>query len=116
MRRVVYVEPYPKSRTGKLYDVSVRFSAGGEPDERVLFEPFKGIGPRRFFDLFSLELGSGSPVKRKEEDGRARGDWTPSAGEARVPLLPASYMVRESWAATEIRRLFATLNGESGNE
>lgn len=115
LKRVVYVEPYPKSRTGKLYEDSVRFSSDDVGEPRVLFEPFKGIGPRRFFDLFSMNLGAGSPVKRKEEGGKARTDWTPAVGEARVPLLPGSYMVRESWAATEIRRLFGDLDGGSSD-
>lgn len=112
LRRVVYVEPYPKSRTQKLYKSSVRFAASEEPDERLLFEPFRGIGPRRFFDLFSMNLGAGYSVKRKDESGRARSDWTPSVGEARVPLLPASYMVREDWAAAEIARLFGPSEGD----
>ena len=29
------------------------------------FEPFVGIGPRRFFDLFSLKLSAGYRVERK---------------------------------------------------
>lgn len=114
VRRVVYVEPYPKSRTGKLYASAVRFQAAeNEAIEAVVFEPFEGIGPRRFFDLFSLKLGSGYPVKRKNADGTARGDWTPATSETRVPLLPTSYLVREDWASKEIIRLFSTNEGES---
>src|SRR5262249_24594304 len=41
IRRVVYVEPYPKSRTAKLYNHSVRFSTEETDDGRVLFEPFR---------------------------------------------------------------------------
>jgi deoxycytidylate deaminase len=116
VRRVVYVEPYPKSRTGKLYERSVRFQgAAADEDERVLFEPFQGIGPRRFFDLFSLKLGSGYPVKRKDRGGNARADWTPATSEARVPLLPTSYLVREAWASQEIIRLFSPSEGDSHN-
>ena len=75
--RVVYVEPYPKSRTGQLYKHAVRFWPDGEPADAVLFESFRGIGPRRFFDLFSMNLGSGYSVKRKTADGLARADWWP---------------------------------------
>jgi deoxycytidylate deaminase len=112
LRRVVYVEPYPKSRTGKLYSDSVRFPAGASDESKVLFEPFTGIGPRRFFDLFSVNLGSGFPLKRKEDGGKARSDWTPKLGETKVPLLPTSYIVLESWAAGEIARLFGDSTGD----
>ena len=98
--RVVYVEPYPKSQASQLYPASISLgkTASGEP--QVVFEPFTGIGPRRFFDLFSIGLSSGYPVKRKQ-DGKTR-EWSPGAAAVRVPLLPNSYITREATAAEKL--------------
>lgn len=60
--RVVYVEPYPKSRVAELHSDSVTVELfTGHPetrkptaeDGRVAFEPFLGISPDRHGDLFS---------------------------------------------------------------
>ncbi len=40
-------------------------------EQKVIFEPFIGVGPRRFFDFFSINLGSGRNLKRKGADGKA---------------------------------------------
>lgn len=99
--RVVYVEPYPKSKTASFYSDSIDLGSS-RAEGRVSFAPFEGIGPRRFFDLFSIGPSSGYPVKRKVRGGRVREDWTRPSAEVRVPLLPNSYMVRESVAAQEL--------------
>jgi hypothetical protein len=99
--RVVYVEPYPKSKTATFYGDSVVLGPSNG-DGRVGFEAFEGVGARRFFDLFSIGPSSGYPVKRKAKGGRVREDWTRTSAEVRVPLLPNSYMLRESSAAEEL--------------
>jgi deoxycytidylate deaminase len=54
IHRVVYIEPYPKSRVSELYDDSIGLAdRRTELGNRVRFEPFVGIAPRRYFDLFS---------------------------------------------------------------
>jgi hypothetical protein len=106
IRRVVYVEPYPKSKTTTLYKDSITLGAAKAGDERVAFEAFEGVGPRRFFDLFSIGPSTGYPVKRKIDGGKVREDWNPTTAEVRVPLLPNSYMFRESGAAAELLRRF----------
>lgn len=106
---VVYVEPYPKSKAKDLHGDSIALPDEGEdePDgRRVVFRAFEGIGPRRFVDLFSLTLGNGRPVKRKQKgsDG-ARSDWTRGAGSLpRLPLDPRSYLSRETADALYCRR------------
>ena len=57
------------------------------------FEPFVGIGPRRFVDLFSMNLGSGRKLKRKEQ-GLVK-EWERSTAELRVPMIPLSYLEAE---------------------
>jgi cytidine deaminase len=52
--RVIYIEPYPKSRVAQLYQDSVGLAdTRTELGDRVRFEPFVGISPRRYLDLFS---------------------------------------------------------------
>src|SRR5690606_30054504 len=77
--RVVYVEPYPKSRALDFHSESIHLrselDAGTEePSDMVIFEPFTGIGPGRFLDLFSMSLGAGSKLRRKDKSG-ATVDW-----------------------------------------
>ena len=99
--RVVYVEPYAKSRAMELFSDSI---SQRPQTERVSFEPFQGIGPRRFLDLFSLNLSSGYKTLRKSSGGRKL-DWKPTAAYPRVPLLPNTYIDRERVAAQEIIEL-----------
>ena len=66
--RIVYIEPYPKSLAKELHKDSI--SIDKKDDRLVSFLPFLGVGPRRYFDLFSLKLGSGREVERKNSDGK----------------------------------------------
>jgi len=63
--RVVFLEPYPKSAAQKLHDDSITLERTEE--KKVLFEPFMGISPRRYRDIFEKR-------KRKGPDGRAQ-EW-----------------------------------------
>ncbi|HET6676229.1 MAG TPA: deaminase [Nitrospiraceae bacterium] len=63
--KVVYIEPYPKSRVAELYEDSIGLAdRRTELGDRVRFEPFVGISPRRYFDLFSWV-----PRKAADVDG-----------------------------------------------
>jgi deoxycytidylate deaminase len=98
IERVVYVEPYPKSKALNFHSDS---AVGGfaseknENDNRVIFEPFVGVGPRRFFDLFSMKQGSGYPLKRKDKKTGKILTWDEKDGIMRIPELPWSYLQRE---------------------
>jgi deoxycytidylate deaminase len=100
--RVVYVEPYPKSKAAEFYADSIEVAPTHADGRRVVFEPFEGVGPRRFFDLFSVALSSGYPLKRKSEGGRIREDWKPETAEVRVPLPASTYLVGETAAMREL--------------
>ncbi|HEX8107455.1 MAG TPA: hypothetical protein VF516_06980 [Kofleriaceae bacterium] len=63
--------------------------------KKLVFEPFMGIGPRRFFDLFSMKLSSGYPLKRKQKPDRAK--W--KVGDealVRLPMPRTTYLEREA--------------------
>lgn len=101
--RVVYVEPYPKSRALDLHSESIELKTSLDSpstENRVIFEPFTGVGARRFLDLFSMALGGGSKIKRKEKDGNTV-EWNKEIAVARTPLLPKSYLQVED-AASDI--------------
>ncbi len=112
IKRVVYVEPYPKSRARDLHYDSIRLLDEAEPgisvdssrSDRVNFEPFVGVGPRRFYDLFSLRLSSGYPKERQTLEGVAK-QWREGEARVQVPMLPTSYLVREKVAAQEIKEI-----------
>lgn len=71
-------------------------------DARVRFEAFVGVGARRFVDLFSMNLGSGRPLRRKPRAASGeRAGWRPSHEAApRLPLDPRSYLEREKAVAS----------------
>jgi deoxycytidylate deaminase len=99
--RVVYVEPYPKSRALDLHSESIELKTSQDSpgsENRVIFEPFTGVGARRFLDLFSMALGSGSKIKRKDKDGNTV-EWNKDHAIARTPLLPKSYLQVEEAAS-----------------
>ncbi|NBA98401.1 anti-phage dCTP deaminase [Pseudomonas sp. R5(2019)] len=94
IKRVVYVEPYPKSKALEFYADSIELNTTlDKPSniERVIFEPFTGVGARRFLDFFSMNLGAGSKLKRKNKDGSTV-EWSKLNAKARVSLLPKSYL------------------------
>ncbi|ENV3741378.1 anti-phage dCTP deaminase [Vibrio parahaemolyticus] len=96
INRVVYVEPYPKSRALDFHSESIQLKselekARDEASELVSFEPFIGVGPRRFLDLFSMSLGGGSKLRRKDKKGNTL-DWDKSNAPIRTPLIEKSYL------------------------
>ena len=66
--RVVYIEPYPKSRAKQLYSDSISVDAKDKVHDKVAFEPFTGIAPRQFLQLFEMLKD------RKDETGKII-DW-----------------------------------------
>lgn len=105
--RVVYIEPYPKSRAKELHSDAIvlegeeKERTPSKRDFRVTLEPFIGVGPRRYFDLFSMRLSSGYPIRRKTPEGRAI-SWRRDQANIRIPLLPSSYIQRETLAGKEL--------------
>jgi deoxycytidylate deaminase len=104
VKRVVYIEPYEKSQALKLHGDAIRQDDHGEAPRaerdalKVVFEPFVGVGPRRYFDLFSMKLSDGYLLKRKAAGGIAT--WSKDARAlVRVPMLPTSYLDREEQLA-----------------
>lgn len=107
IRRVVYVAPYPKSLAGELHSDAICVDpADRDPDRReVVFEPFVGVGPRRFLDLFEMpkrKNGSGAVVEFDPETAEPRLDEIDP-----VEMLPEiqGYIYRERSALQLMGRI-----------
>jgi deoxycytidylate deaminase len=108
IRRVVYVEPYPKSQAEQLHNDSIDLS-GFCSGTKVVFEPFVGVGPRRFIDLFSMRMSTGHEVVRKSAGTKV--DWQREGSNVRVPLAPTSYLEREMLMADDLNKITGGLDG-----
>jgi len=108
--RVIFIEPYLKSKAMQLHDDSIELAyadplslpSKGRP-AKVQFEPFFGVGPRRFFDLFSMNIGIGAPLKRKEGSAKAK-KWSPSEAKVRIEMAADFYLEREQAAAASFEQ------------
>ena len=106
IRRVVYVAPYAKSRALLLHDDSIVVAPAPDqrPKDKVIFEPFIGVAPRRFDDLFG-------GVKRKNDDGSIIG-FDPRKAEPRIAatsrraeeLEVIAYTAREEFDVTVLTK------------
>jgi cytidine deaminase len=66
IKKVIYIEPYPKSLAAELYPDSIKIEGGNECSGQVTFEPFVGVSPRQYMKLFDAE-----GTARKSPDGKA---------------------------------------------
>ena len=55
IRKVVYIEPYPKSRTPDFYPQDVSVDRDSKSLDQISFEPFIGIGPNLYSRLFASQ-------------------------------------------------------------
>jgi len=61
IQRVVYLEPYPKSKAKLLYGNEIELEPRGPSyDDRVAFYPFSGVAPRIYRRLFNMSQRGGS--------------------------------------------------------
>lgn len=68
LRKVVYLEPYPKSRAGFLHgeEISLDSINGAEENGKVVFAAFAGIAPRQYSRLFSISDRGRTPDRSLE--------------------------------------------------
>lgn len=111
IKRVVFVQPYSKSKALEFHNDSISFSekANSRGEKLVKFEPFIGVGPRNFLNLFSMDLGIGYPLRRKKKDGTTQ-DWERADSRLRMQLLPCSYIERETLASNRTSELLERIN------
>lgn len=114
IRRVIYIEPYEKSRSESLFDSEIHFTTLAESrlqsrpgsKDKVDFVPYVGISPRRFAELFVM-----NPRKLQDQDGEARtlsgerARWSKADGRVRETIISRN-------AIESPRRLADTLDHE----
>jgi len=100
--RVVYVAPYPKSLAEDLHGdaLIVDPGPGDEQRDRVVFEPFVGVGPRRYLDLFEMP-------QRKNRDTGAVLQFDPRSALPRLSDIEPAELVPEKlgYVRREVRAL-----------
>jgi len=99
--KVLFVEPYPKSQAEELHSDSI--SLKGINRGKVVFDHFIGVAARRYLDLFSLKLGMGLPVKRKDKQTGKITTFERKNATIRVPLVVISYLDKETLVTSDLK-------------
>jgi cytidine deaminase len=86
IKRVVYIEPYPKSKAKDLHQNEIEIEK--ETPGRVSFMPFIGISPHRYRDIFQ------KTAKRKRDDGSAK-RWLSDNEQPHIEDPSTAYVDRE---------------------
>lgn len=68
--RVVFVEPYPKSRAGQLHEDALEIEISGTEGSRISFTPFVGVAPRRYLEFFDAAQRARLGRTPREIEGR----------------------------------------------
>ena len=102
VRKVYFIEPYPKSKID-LYSDSIQMEPNANDANKVVYEQFEGVGPRRYFDLFSLSFSTGYAVKRKNESGEVI-DWASvKPKRPRVPHVNFNSLEFDDWVRVRFK-------------
>jgi deoxycytidylate deaminase len=94
IKRLVYLEPYPKSYATDLHGDSIEVEGSGKSG-KVSFDPFKGVSPQRYRDLF--EKG-----KRKLSGGAAL-PWHEGQRHPMIEVYYPSYFEAEVYATAQLK-------------
>lgn len=99
VKRVVYIEPYPKSLVSELFKDSISVDSESCSGSKVLFKPFVGIAPTLYSTLFEA-----SKKKRKSTDGSIT-NWIPLSSFPQESIAYSQYAltVPETDAFNEFR-------------
>jgi deoxycytidylate deaminase len=95
--RVVYIEPYAKSLASEFHQDSISVEENDCVSDRVLFEPFVGVAPRQYMNLFSA-------VPRKTKNGRII-EWDASTSQPRLHPPTLNYTGREVEQTSDFSRV-----------
>jgi cytidine deaminase len=94
--RVVYIEPYPKSYATVLHKDAISLDGA---ENKVVFEPFVGVSPYRYRDLFEKK-------KRKSKDGKAL-EWKRADKQPLIEVYDAAYTIAEAKVVAHFKGLMA---------
>jgi cytidine deaminase len=97
IKRVAYVEPYPKSLALDFHDDTIVVDPHADVPNKVTFHQFVGIAPSRYIDLFTA-------TERKGIDGQLL-PWDNTHALPRYAQPVVSYLQREKDAVALLERL-----------
>src|SRR5262249_40911967 len=97
IRKVVYIEPYPKSLVPELYPDSIVLERAESGHGLVLFRPFVGIAPLKYLQLFQAP-------KRKLDDGSVI-VWNKTQAIPRFSEAPVAIRVQENIEVERFQRI-----------
>lgn len=115
VKRLVYIYPYPKSLAERFHGDAIYVDSDG-PQNKVPFEPFRGVAPRRYLEAFTM------PKLRKNPDGSAvlADDTLRSPrlfqGDEEGEWQAGSYIVRETGALVKAGDVFKVTVGSPGEK
>jgi len=80
--RVIYLEPYPKSRADRLHGEEIVLESADDLAQpgKVVFSAFSGIAPRQYRQLFSM-------AERGKDKGRSLSEWESSRRTLASPYI-----------------------------
>lgn len=111
IKRVVFIEPYPKSMAKDLYPKTIVLDEEGDKSESVYFESFSGIAPSKYIDLFKMK-------KRKNKNGTIV-NWDPFCSFPGVGMIVPTYQFVETAITDHIsknRNLFGLQEKQESDE
>jgi cytidine deaminase len=81
--RVIYLEPYPKSRAGSLHgeELELESISGADMPDKVVCYAFSGIAPRQYRQLFSM-------AERGKDKGHSLNRWSALSSALVPPHVP----------------------------
>jgi deoxycytidylate deaminase len=98
--RLVYLEPYPKSRANVLHreELELDSESGAAQDDKLVCVPFTGIAPRQYRQLFDMAVRRGKTLAQWEAERAGLAPlcappemYTRAERLALAPLLPTLY-------------------------
>lgn len=103
IKEVMFVEPYPKSKALEFHEDSISLS---KANNKLRFKPFVGVGPRNFINFFSLTLGIGRELERKDDKGKSiENEWNPKTAQLRIKGNPSSYKYYERQIINKLKEI-----------
>ncbi|WP_427452782.1 anti-phage dCTP deaminase [Litorimonas sp. WD9-15] len=102
IHRVVYIQPYPKSRTDRLYPDSIAIDPKHKPNDKVIFESHTGIGPNIYSRIFKRN-------KMKDAAGNVL-RWNKQNAHPKVSILNIGYITNEAVQNGELAKSLKSLS------
>lgn len=99
LKRVVYIEPYAKSKAQDLYKDSVAVNPSNAVSGKVVFDPFVGLSPNRYLYFFQPNSD------RKDKKGRALLWESQEVKASRLKRYVASYILMEQTAVKDLDQI-----------